>query len=652
MAISSEAPALPRLIPLRDFFRNAAKSHFRLSPDGSAVAWLQPWRGRLNLHVQRLGSPEVTRVTAVTDRDLHACFWVSSTRLAYLRDKNGDENFRLYAVEADGSREHELTPFDGARVQVIGDPDDLADESGEILIELNRRDPKLFDAFRINTLTGEMRLVAENPGAITGWLADHDGRLRVATTSVGLEKGLLYRATEAEPFRTVLTTSFRETLTPLLFSYDNRDIYASSNLGRDKAALVRIDPATGREAELLWEHAQADILKLHRSRLRRTVTGVPYETDRWHNHFFDPDDPQARLQADIERRLPGSEIALVSLSRDETKALVRASSDRSPGTYYFHDRTSGGFELVGEMCPWLREEELCAKRPVAFPARDGLELHGYLTLPREAGKNLPVIVHPHGGPWVRDSWRYDPEVQFLANRGYGVLQVNFRSSIGFGRSFWEAGFKQWGRAMQYDLTDGARWLVAQGFADPKRIGIYGGSYGGYAALAGLAFTPEVYAAGVDYDGPSNIFTLLSSLPPYWEPFRAMMHEMVGDPEKDRELLRAASPLFSADRIRAPLLVLQGGNDPRVKKAEAEQIVAALRQRKVAVTYIAKANEGHGFSNESNRVAVYVAMEKFFARHLGGRREDWRLRLRNWLGRHSPSAGKDSGGAPDPIARAA
>ncbi len=616
----------PRLIPLRDFFRNPEKTHFRLAPDGSALAWLQPWRGRLNLHVQPLGATAAVRVTAA-ERDLHEFFWVSPSRLAYLADAGGDENFQLHAVDADGSGARDLTPFPGTRVQLIGEPGGQAGPDGKVLIELNRRDPKAFDAFRVDTVSGELALLVENPGTITGWLADHGGRLRVATTTAGLKRSLLYRETEAEPFREVLAGDFQDTLTPLLFTHDNRGIYASSNLGRDRAAIVRIDPATGREEAVLFEHPEVDVARLHASARRQAVVGVAYETSRWQNHFFDPADPRARLQADLERRLPGHEVTVISQSRDETKSVVRAASDRLPGSTYLHDQATGAFDHLGDGCPWLPEGELCAMEPVSFAARDGLALNGYLTLPAGgAAKNLPCIVHPHGGPWVRDSWKYDPEVQFLANRGYGVLQVNFRSSIGFGRRLWQAGFKQWGRAMQDDLTDGAHWLVAQGIADARRLGIYSGSYGGYAALAGLAFTPGLFAAGVDYEGPSNLLTLLESFPPYWAPFRAAMHEMIGDPGRDEALLRAASPLFSADRIRAPLLVIQGGNDPRVKKAESEQIVAALRKRGVAVTYLANAHEGHGFSNEGNRLAVYVAMEKFFARHLGGRREDGKLRL--------------------------
>jgi dipeptidyl aminopeptidase/acylaminoacyl peptidase len=298
--------------------------------------------------------------------------------------------------------------------------------------------------------------------------------------------------------------------------------------------------------------------------------------------------------------------------------LVRTYSDRSLGAYYFYDRDGGDFQKLVDVSPWIDENEMAGMRAVEYEARDGKTIRGYLTLPGgEPARPLPVVVNPHGGPWSRDSWGFNPEVQFLANRGYAVLQVNFRGSVGYGKSFWQAGFKEWGRSMQDDITDGVRWLVDQGVADPARVGIYGGSYGGYAVLAGLAFTPELYACGVDYVGVSNIFTLLESIPPYWELQRQMLYEMIGHPEQEADLLEAASPLFHADRIRAPLLVAQGANDPRVKKAESDQIVAALEERGLDVPYLVKEDEGHGFRNEENRFEFYRAMETFLSYHLGG-----------------------------------
>jgi dipeptidyl aminopeptidase/acylaminoacyl peptidase len=603
------------IIPMEDFFRNPEKSAFQLSPSGDLLSFLKPWESRMNIFVQRIGSDEEVRVTSSTDRDIPAYFWSGEGRLVYLRDKGGDENYHLFSVNADGTGERELTPFDGVRASII---DRLEERDDEIMIGLNRRDPRLFDVYRLNIVTGALALIEENPGDIAGWMTDHDGKLRVAIKSDGVNSSLLYRDREDQPFRTLLTTNFRESVIPLYFTPDNKKLYVSSNLGRDKQAIFLFDPATAKNEELIFEHPDVDVQSLFYSKKRKIVTGTAYETDRVHYHFFDEE--RGELQKELESRLPGFQVAVVSMNKEEDKVLAWAGHDRTRGAYYFYDLGSKEFRKLASLSPWLPTEKMGFMKPVAYQARDGLTIHGYLTLPpgvREA-KNLPVVINPHGGPWGRDSWGYNPEVQFLANRGLAVLQMNFRSSTGYGRAFWEAGFKQWGRAMQDDITDGVQWLIDQGIADPKRIGIYGASYGGYAVLAGLAFTPDLYACGVDYVGVSNIFTLLETLPPYWELGRQMMYEQIGDPVKDKELLRAVSPVFHADKIRAPLFVAQGANDPRVKKAESDQIVEALRKRGIDVEYMVKENEGHGFHNEENRFDFYRAMERFFAEHLGSR----------------------------------
>ena len=575
---------------------------------------MQPWETRLNIHVQKIGSDDVVRVTSATERDIAGYFWANNNRLAYVQDKAGDENFKLYAVNADGTEESVLTPFDEVRVQII---DDLEDNEEEMIIGLNRRDQRIFDAYRININTGDMKMIAENPGNIAGWMTDNEGQLRIAITSDGVNTSLLYREKESEPFRPVLTTSFRETLAPLFFSFDNQHIYASSNLGRDKQAIVKYDPATATELEILYQHPEVDVANLLRSKKRQIITGVMFITDKRHYHFFDEERKQ--LQKELQEKLTGEEVVVASMNRDEDKVLVRTFSDKSRGAYYYYDLNTKDFKKLVDISPWLDEKHMADMQPIKYQSSDGLTINGYLTLPKGVEpENLPVVVNPHGGPWARDYWGFNPEVQFLANRGYAVLQMNFRGSTGYGREFWEISFKEWGKSMQDDITDGVHWLISEGIADPDRVGIYGGSYGGYAVLAGLAFTPELYAAGVDYVGVSNIFTLLESLPPYWELYRQMFYEMVGDPVEDKELLEAASPLFHADKIQAPLFVAQGANDPRVKKAESDQIVEALQARGIDVPYMVKDNEGHGFRNEENRFDFYGAMEKFLAEHLGGR----------------------------------
>jgi dipeptidyl aminopeptidase/acylaminoacyl peptidase len=608
--------ALAPLIPLKDFFRNPVKVAYSISPNGEYLAFMQPWETRLNIFIEKIGTGQATRVTSAKARDIAGYAWKGDNRIVYIQDTGGDENFRLYAVGIDGSNPKDLTPFEKVRAQII---DELKQNPNEILVSLNKRVPQIFDVYRINVNTGEMQMIAENPGNYTGWGTDWDGKLRVATTTDGVNSTLMFRNNETDKFAPLVTTSFKETIAPLLFTADNRQLYVATNIGRDKTAIVKYDVENKKELEKVFEHPEVDVTNLLSSRKRRAITGVSYTTDKTEYYFIDKQ--RAELQKDLERRLPGYEVRLAGCNDNEDKCLVRTFTDRSRGAYYFYDLKSKDFRKLSDVSPWLNDQDMASMKPIKYQSRDGLTIHGYLTLPKGVpARNLPVVVNPHGGPWYRDQWGYNPEVQFLANRGYAVLQVNFRGSTGYGRKFWEASFKQWGKAMQDDVTDGVQWLIKQGIADPKRIGIYGGSYGGYATLAGLVFTPDLYAAGVDYVGVSNLFTFMKSIPPYWKPYLEMIYEMVGHPEKEKELLTAASPVFHSDKIKVPLLIAQGANDPRVNKAESDQMVEALKKRGIEVPYIVKNNEGHGFANEENRFDFYRAMEEFLGKHLGGRVE--------------------------------
>jgi dipeptidyl aminopeptidase/acylaminoacyl peptidase len=602
------------MIPLEDFFRKPDKVMLRLSPGGDKLAWMEPHERRLNVVVTDLESGESRRVTNATERDVAGYAWANNERLIYAQDSGGDENFRLHAVGSDGANHLDLTPFDGVKCEIV---DDLEENDDEILFKMNKRQAELFDVYRLNVHTGEMELIAENPGNIQHWQTDHEGRLRLAVTTDGVNTSILFRDRERDPWTTVATYDFKEYARPLLFTFDNRAIYVTSNVGRDKAALFEYDLASGRTTRLLFEHPEVDVGKLLYSRHRRLITAARFTTDRRGLHFFD--ERRERIQKFIDAELPGHENSLTSHARDESKYIVHSASDRTMGSYYLLDANGMTLKKLFDISPWLKEEEMAPMSPVSYTARDGLEIHGYLTLPAgSSGNKLPLVVHPHGGPWTRDGWGYSPEIQFLANRGFAVLQMNYRGSSGYGRAFLEAGFRQWGLAMQDDVTDGARWAVERGIADPDRIAIYGGSYGGYAALAGLTFTPDLYACGVSYVGVSNLFTWIAAIPPYWKPYLEMLYEMVGHPERDEERLRRTSPFFSADDIRVPLLVAQGANDPRVRKEESDQIVEALRSRGVAVEYLVKENEGHGFQNEENRFEFYRAMERFLGAHMGGR----------------------------------
>ncbi len=613
---ASTAPASGRapLIPLRDFFRNPEKTAFAISDDGKWVSYLAPYKNRLNLFVRSATSaPDApaTQLTQETARDIAGAFWKGNDTLVYVKDFGGDENFHLVSVSRDGKKLKDLTPFPKVRTEIV---DDLRDDSNAVLIGLNKRNAEIFDVYRVNIKTGELTLVAENPGKITSWYADHSGQVRLATQTDGVNTSLLYRADAKTPFKTVLTTNFRQMVNPQFFTFDNAKIYAASNLGRDKTALVVIDPNTAKEEQVLFEHPDVDIESVSYWHAKKTLSCAYFTTWKLEHKCFDAD-TQALFQ-NLEKKLPGSLVILKAANKAEDKLVVRTQSDRSRGAFWLYDRKTDKLQKLADVSPWLDEKQMAEMKPISYKSRDGLTISGYLTVPNGAKpQGLPVVVNPHGGPWARDDWGFDSEVQFLANRGYAVLQVNFRGSTGYGRKFWEASFKEWGGKMQDDVSDGLKYLIAQGIADPKRACIYGGSYGGYATLAGLAYSPELYACGVDYVGVSNLFTFMKSIPPYWKPYLGMMYEMIGDPDKEHALLVEKSPALHADRIRAPLFVVQGKNDPRVNIAESNQMVEALRKRGIEVPYLVKDNEGHGFHNEENRFEFYEAMEQFFAKHL-------------------------------------
>jgi dipeptidyl aminopeptidase/acylaminoacyl peptidase len=604
------------LIPLKDFFKNPERTAYKISPDGNFYSYLAPYESRMNIFVQEIGSDSAIRLTSETDRDIAGYFWANNSRLLYLKDSGGDENFKLFGVNFDGTQQICFTDFPGVRTQII---DDLEDIPEYVIIGLNKRNPQVFDAYRLNIVTGEMEMIAENPGNIVGWMTDHEGKLRVASAMAadGISTQLLYRDSETLPFKVILTSSFKDQLSPQFFTFDNKNLYVSTNLGRDKAVIAEFDPATGQEINVLYENPDYDVEGLSYSRKRKVLTAASYESYKRERHFFDD---QTRTVFDrLALDLGNYEIAITSYNKDENKFIVRTYSDRSLGAYYLYDLTTDKLEKIAEVSPWLNEEHMAQVFPVQYTSRDGLTIHGYLTLPKgftpETANSLPVIINPHGGPWARDSWGFNPEIQFLANRGYAIFQMNFRGSTGYGKDFWMRSFKQWGLAMQDDITDGVNWLIGKGIADPTRIAIYGASYGGYATLQGIVKDPQLYAAAVDYVGVSNLFTFMNTIPPYWKPFLEMMYEMVGNPGQDSLLLAQNSPALNADKIVTPLFIAQGANDPRVNKAESDQMVEALKARNIEVEYMVKDNEGHGFSNEENQFAFYEAMENFLSRHL-------------------------------------
>lgn len=617
---SVRSSSSPADIPVEAFFRNPTVMSYRVSPDGKSLALLKSWKSRMNIFVHPVdSSTQQKQITFVEDQDLYHIYWKGPEHLLFTMDSGGDENDHVYVVNILTGQMKDLTPIKGVKAGVA---DDLEESSPDhVLITHNARNPETFDLYRVNILTGESQLVKQNDQNIDSWLIDHNGQVRGGTASDGVTKVLYYEKQKGKRWEAILKTDFRNNFQPIAFTADNRHLYVITNLNRDLDALVEVDPQLPESRFVLstiFAHGKNDVSEAAYSEVHRNITRVTVVTDRRETRLLNRED-----QKDwnfLRKKLNVSGLALGNTSRDERFWVVKTLSDLSRGNYYLFDRNKKQITDLGNLSPWLEPEQMSEMKSVSYVSRDGLKIPAYLTLPKGlSAKNLPVVVNVHGGPWARDEWGFDSEVQFLASRGYAVLQINYRGSTGYGRKFWESSFKQWGRKMQNDISDGVEWLKSQGVADPQRVCIYGGSYGGYAALAGITLTPELYACGVDYVGISNMFTFLNSIPPYWKSYSDMLHAMVGHPEKDREMLKTVSPVFHVDRIRAPLFVAQGANDPRVKKAESDQIVAALRQRGVDVEYMVKDNEGHGFSNEENRFDFYRAMEKFLAKHLGGRK---------------------------------
>ncbi len=604
------------MIPLEDFFRNPEKTAYQISPNGQYFSYLAPAGNRMNIFIQDKDQHESRQLTFETDRDISAYLWADDRQILYIKDTGGDENYKLYRTNIVVGDTVCLTDFEGVRTELI---DELEDIPNMIIIGLNKRNPQVFDPYRLNIQTGEMEILAENPGNIQEWLFDHDAKLRVAISIVdGVNTHLLYRAKEEDEWEVISRGNFKESFTPSFFTFDNQNLYGISNRGRDKSVAVKFDIANQQE-EVLFENPDYDISALYYSRKRKVLTAASFTSWKKERYYFDSH--LQSLMSKLESLLPDYEIGISGHNKAEDIFIIRTYSDRSLGAYYIYEANEDKLTKITDVSPWLEEEKLAKVHPFQFTSRDGLRLNAYLTLPEgldmDSAHNLPAVVNVHGGPWARDTWTFNPEVQFLASRGFAVLQINFRGSTGYGRRFWEASFKQWGQAMQDDITDGTNWLIETGIADPGKIAIYGGSYGGYATLMGIVKEPQLYAAAVDYVGVSNLFTFMQTIPPYWKPYLDMMYEMVGNPEspEDKKMMEENSPVFHVDKIVTPLFIAQGANDPRVNKDESDQMVEAMKKRKIDVEYLVKDDEGHGFHNEENRFEFYRKMERFLIGYL-------------------------------------
>ncbi|MDG5765879.1 S9 family peptidase [Balneolales bacterium ANBcel1] len=636
----------PYTAPLIDrnlFFGDPQYAGAQLSRTGRYITFRKQYNGVMNIWIKGVDEDfEAARpLTADTERPVSSYFWSHDDRyVLYVQDRGGDENFHIYRVDINEEPDPEtgvpeavnLTPIDGIRAQIYSLPREFPDR---MIVGINDRDPALHDAYHLDIETGERTLLIENTDNIAGWVADREANIRagIRQTPDGGSELLMIRD---DGFEQVYAAGPEESFSPLRYHEDGIHIYMSTNTGdRDLAEFVLFNPDT-RESELIERdpEGKVDFGGATFSEITNEILATYYVGDKRRTYFRDAE--YEEMFEDVQSRLGPGEVSPTSRTHDEQRWLFHVGSDVDPGSVYYHDFSSGDLELLYQTRPDLPSEYLSEMTPIRYTARDGLEIPAYLTVPHGMEpQNLPVIVVPHGGPWARDYWGYDSYAQFLSNRGYAVLQINFRGSTGFGKAFLNAGNREWGTgAMQHDITDGVRYLIDEGIADPDRIAIFGGSYGGYATLAGLAFTPDLYAAGISFVGPSNIITLLNSIPAYWGPIRKIFHTRVGDPDdpEDYARLMEQSPLFSAENITAPLMVVQGANDPRVVQAESDQIVVAMRDLGRDVEYLVAEDEGHGFARQVNRLAFTYAMEQFFAEHLGGRyqaelEEEYRERLR-------------------------
>ena len=626
-AAQAKTSGLPPIVDRDLIFGDPDIAGAQISPDGRYLAFLKPWHETRNIYVKAVDEPfsAARLLTTETKRPVAGYLWARDSKyIVYVKDHDGDENFNVYAVDpaaspapgADAPPSRDLTGLKGVRVMLYAAPKSDPDA---LYIGINDRDKAWHDLYKVKISTGEKTLIRKNTDRITGWSFDNKDQLRLAIRNAPDGDTEILRV-DPDKLSPIYSCNVFESCGPLHFVPDNSEVYLESNKGTNLTSLLLLDPQTG--TSTLVESDPLGKVDFGGALFNQTTNELMetwYTDARTKTYFRDK-----AYGADyrwLERKYPGKDIQVVSSTTDEQKWVVRATGDTEPGEFFLFDRH--GRNVTPQFNIWekIPRASLAEMKSVSYRSSDGLEIPAYLTLPKGVpATNLPALVIPHGGPWARDEWGYNPLAQFFANRGYAVLMPNFRGSTGYGRKFLDAGNLEWGKTMQDDLTWGVKYLVAEGIADPKRIGILGGSYGGYATLAGVAFTPETYAAAVDICGPSNLISLVESIPPYWEAARKMFDVRMGDPgtPDGKKLLEAASPLNSAGHIRTPLLVAQGANDPRVNRREAEQIVIALRDRGAPVEYILAPDEGHGFARPVNMLALMAASEEFLADHLGGR----------------------------------
>ncbi|MEH2278048.1 MAG: S9 family peptidase [Nostoc sp.] len=614
---SAQAPSLVPLIPREILFGNPEKTSPQLSPDGKYLAYIAPdEKNVLQVWLRTVGQQDDQILTADKKRGIRIFFWTyNADQLIYMQDSDGDENFHLHLVNIHSKIVRDLTPFQGVKAELV----ELEPKFPEqMLVALNLNNPQKFDVYRINLKNGAVEFDTDNPGNIISWTSDADFQVRAATASTpdgGYD--LLLQKTPDKQWEILRHWGPEEEGNSISFSADGKTLYIQGNHDANAKRLLSVDLDT-RQETVIAEDQQYDVVGIIIQPLTRVIQAVSFYKDKQEWQVIDQS-----IAADFEEiaKVRPGEFSIISRDLEDKTWLVAYRTDNGPVYYYAYNRDSKTSTFLFSNQPKLEALQLASMQPISYQARDGLTIHSYLTTPVGIlTQNLPTVLLVHGGPWARDIWGFSPTAQWLANRGYAVLQVNFRGSTGYGKAFLNAGNREWGGTMHNDLIDSVNWLVEEGISDPEKIAIMGGSYGGYATLAGLTFTPEIFAAGVDIVGPSNLITLIETIPPYWEPIKAMLYHRVGNLEKEEEFLKSRSPLFFADRIQKPLLIGQGANDPRVKQSESDQIVNAMQQAGLPVQYVLYTDEGHGFARPENRLHFFAIAEEFLAKYIGGRFE--------------------------------
>jgi dipeptidyl aminopeptidase/acylaminoacyl peptidase len=616
---SCAATPEPELIPRKVLLGNPVKTSPRISPDGTMMAYLAPVNDVLNVWVKTIGAEDDKAVTKDDDRGIRRYFWAADSKhIMYLQDVGGNENWRLYGVNLDTDEIRDLTPFEDVQVQIL---DRDKHFPNELLIAMNKEDAKVHDVYHLELTSGELKLVAKNPGNVLGWVPDANFKVRgnlAATAEGGFD--LMIRDTEKTEWKRVITWDSENSMTsgPISFSKDGKSLYLIDSRDANAGRLVKFEIATD-NVEVIAEDPQYDVSDVMIHPDTYEIQAVSFTKARKEWTVLDES-----VRGDFEAiaRLDHGDYFVYDRDNADDTWLVGFTKDNGPLSYYAFDRNTKKGTFLFDNRPDLNNYTLATIEPISFESSDGLTIHGYITYPPGKGRtNLPMVLNVHGGPYSRDTWGYNPEAQWFANRGYASLQLNFRGSTGYGKDFVNASDKEWGGKMHDDLVDGVNWAIEKGIADPEKVAIFGGSYGGYAALVGAAFTPDIFCCAVDIVGPSNLLTWINSIPPYWSAARAILYKRIGNPDTEEEFLKSRSPLFKADQIKIPMLIAQGANDPRVPQPESEQIVEALKQKGIEHEYMLFEDEGHGFAKPENRLEFYGAAEKFLASHLGGRYEE-------------------------------